>query len=236
MSKGRKPEKQPISKKVQVLLNTSAPPRRERLWKTVPDRLRRQQVGPELLRGPEETSQPLGCVDPGSPAAAATPNRSRSWRKLSRSRRRRPSRRSGTEPFDHVWCVIDGDYGEKIPAGTGQGEAKWIRTGHLYAVLRVLDIASFRGIRQIDYGLRWRHTQPKKTAPGRIIRRASVIFRPSFCISMLPAERAERLRKPGISRGDLPEIQNPCSEIYRLIDAILDSRDGSSRRIPGTSR
>ena len=35
--------------------------------------------------------------------------------------------------------------------------------------------------------------------------------------------RAEKLRKPGIARGDLPERQNPCSEVYLLADAILDT-------------
>jgi hypothetical protein len=34
-------------------------------------------------------------------------------------------------------------------------------------------------------------------------------------------KRAEKLRKPGIKRGDLPEDQNPCSEVYKLARAIL---------------
>lgn len=34
------------------------------------------------------------------------------------------------------------------------------------------------------------------------------------------SKRAEKLRKPGIERGDLPENQNPCSEVYKLIAAI----------------
>ena len=38
-------------------------------------------------------------------------------------------------------------------------------------------------------------------------------------------KRAERLRKPGIDRGELPENQNPCSEVYRLIHEILKHAD-----------
>ena len=32
--------------------------------------------------------------------------------------------------------------------------------------------------------------------------------------------RAEKLRRPGLNRGDLPENQNPCSEVYLLIQAM----------------
>ena len=37
--------------------------------------------------------------------------------------------------------------------------------------------------------------------------------------------RAEKLRKPGINQGLLPENQNPCTEVYRLINAILEIRE-----------
>lgn len=38
-------------------------------------------------------------------------------------------------------------------------------------------------------------------------------------------KRAEKLRKPGIDRGELPENQNPCSEIYKLVNALLGPAD-----------
>ena len=31
---------------------------------------------------------------------------------------------SGTEPFDHVWCIIDGDYGDKITNARNKAKAK----------------------------------------------------------------------------------------------------------------
>jgi hypothetical protein len=34
-------------------------------------------------------------------------------------------------------------------------------------------------------------------------------------------ERAAKLRRPGISRGESTETQNPSSEVYKLINAIL---------------
>ena len=34
------------------------------------------------------------------------------------------SKQSGTEPFSHVWCVIDGDYGSKINAARSCAKSK----------------------------------------------------------------------------------------------------------------
>ena len=44
----------------------------------------------------------------------------------------------------------------------------------------------------------------------------------------IACKRAERLRKPGIDRGEFPENQNPCSEVYKLIHAILGRADQDS--------
>ena len=33
---------------------------------------------------------------------------------------------SGTEPFDEVWCVIDGDYGSKINNARAKGESEGV--------------------------------------------------------------------------------------------------------------
>jgi hypothetical protein len=35
------------------------------------------------------------------------------------------------------------------------------------------------------------------------------------------SQRAKKIRQIGINIGQLPEEQNPCSEVYKLIDAIL---------------
>jgi hypothetical protein len=37
------------------------------------------------------------------------------------------SPQSGTEPFEHVWCVIDGDYGDKIAPARARARANQIK-------------------------------------------------------------------------------------------------------------
>ncbi len=48
-------------------------------------------------------------------------------------------------------------------------------------------------------------------------------MRRHFGLSATSVEVANR--KPGIDRGELPENQNPCSEVYKLIHEILKNAD-----------
>jgi hypothetical protein len=125
MTRGRKPEK-PISKKVQSLLsqlqrrqgvrdlekrflivcedNKSAPNYFEALKKHL-----NLSAASIRIAGSGGNTQPIQVVEEAISLKTEA-----------------ASRRSGTEPFEHVWCVIDGDYGNKIPSARAKATANEI--------------------------------------------------------------------------------------------------------------
>ena len=133
---------------------------------------------------------------------------------------------SGTEPFDEVWCVIDGDYGAKInnarakasahgvelAISTKQNLAHWVLL-HFWrgAATPTIDCDT------VVSSLRKKHL-PK-------YQKGSCDFRTIIENVHDARRRAEKLRKPGIDRGDLPENHDPCTEVYKLINAILAVRE-----------
>lgn len=129
---------------------------------------------------------------------------------------------SGTEPFDQVWCVIDGDYGHKINNARSKAKANGIELAISTKCFEYWILLHFeendistKNCNALVHTLRHKYLpQYEKGACDfhDIVKRVHDACR-----------RAEKLRKPGIDRGDLPEIQNPCSEVYRLINAILNS-------------
>jgi RloB-like protein len=232
MTRGTKPRK-PISKKVQVLLaelqrrqgvrdlerrflivcedNKSAPNYFEALKKHL-----NLSAASIRIAGSGGNTQPLQVVEEAISLKAEA-----------------ASRRSGTLPFAHVWCVIDGDYGEKIPPARAKATTDGIELAISTKCFEYWILLHFEECDKsamdcdgVLRNLRRRHL--KNYQKGKCDFHAIVVH------IDVARERAKRLRKPGISRGDLPEIQNPCSEIYRLIDAILDSRGGGNSQIPVT--
>jgi hypothetical protein len=127
---------------------------------------------------------------------------------------------SGTEPFDEVWCVIDGDYGAKINNARAKAKAKQVELAistkcFEYWILLHFEESAAPTIDcdTIVSSLRKKHL-PK--------------YQKSSCDFLTIVEhvhdarkRAEKLRRPGIDRGDLPENHDPCTEVYKLINAIL---------------
>jgi hypothetical protein len=130
---------------------------------------------------------------------------------------------SGTEPFDQVWCVIDGDYGDKITNARTKATAKRVELAvstkcFEYWVLLHFEEndTSTMDCDGLVRSLKQKHLpryQKGKCDFRNIVERVR-----DAC------QRAERLRRPGIARGDAPEDQNPCSEVYKLVNAILADR------------
>jgi len=128
---------------------------------------------------------------------------------------------SGTEPFSQVWCVIDGDFGPKIHNARKSAESNDIRLAistkcFEYWILLHFEEndSSTMDCEELVRLLRKKHFSnydKGKTSYHDIVKNYDLACR-----------RAEKLRKPGISRGDLPENQNPCSEVYKIVNAIRD--------------
>ena len=127
---------------------------------------------------------------------------------------------SSTEPFDQVWCVIDGDFGAKIANARSKANA--------HGVLLAISNKCF------EYWILLHFEENDKAAADcnglvKTLRKKHLPkyekgkceFEPIVPKVREACARAEKLRKPGIARGDLPEVQNPCSEVYLLINAIL---------------
>ena len=132
------------------------------------------------------------------------------------------SPRSGTVPFDHVWCVIDGDYGAKIPRARAKATANGIELAISTKCFEYWILLHFEesGKPTVDCDGVLRNLRKRNM---KNYQKGQCNFSDIMMHVHVASERAERLRKPGIRRGDLPEIQNPCSEVYRLINAILES-------------
>jgi len=131
---------------------------------------------------------------------------------------------SSTVPFDHVWCVIDGDYGNKIHNARAKANSNEVKLAISTMCFEYWVLLHFEetGKPTIDCDrlvsiLRRSHI--KKYEKGKCDFKDIVKSVHNAC------KRAERLRKPGIDRGELPENQNPCSEVYKLIHEILKHAD-----------
>lgn len=130
---------------------------------------------------------------------------------------------SGTEPFDHVWCVIDGDYGDKINNARAKAKANKVALAistpcfEYWILLHFEESATPAAKCEVVVHLLKKRHLPK-------YEKGTYDFEPIVPRVADARARAERLRKPGIKRGDPPEKQNPCSEVYELVNAILGTR------------
>lgn len=130
------------------------------------------------------------------------------------------SARSGSVPFDQVWCVIDGDYGDKIPNARAKAEAHGIELAISTQCFEYWILLHFeeydRPDADCDAVIRRLKSHVPDYDKGRFAF-SRIVDRVDDAI-----ERARRLRQPGLRRGDPPERQNPCSEVFRLIEAIRE--------------
>jgi len=128
---------------------------------------------------------------------------------------------SGTVPFSQVWCVIDGDSGPKINNARTSAESHDIQLAistkcFEYWILLHFEEndSSTMDCDALVIALRKKHIpnyDKGKTSHQDIVKNV-----------ILACRRAEKLRQPGIERGEMPENQNPCSEVYKLVNAIRD--------------
>ncbi len=130
---------------------------------------------------------------------------------------------SGTEPFDHVWCVIDGDYGTKINNARASATAKGIELAistpcFEYWVLLHFEESAAPTI-DCDAVI---HTLERKKYLANYDK-GKCDFQTIVVNVYEACKRAAKLRKPELLLGTLPEEQNPCSEVYKLVNEILDA-------------
>ena len=128
---------------------------------------------------------------------------------------------SGTEPFSQVWCVIDGDYGTKINNARASANAKEIQLAISNKCFEYWILLHFEESSSPTDDCAGVVSRLKKRIPnydkGFSSYQAIVPDVDSACT------RAEKLRKPGLARGENPEDQNPCTEVYLLVSAIRNS-------------
>ncbi len=127
---------------------------------------------------------------------------------------------SGTEPFRHVWCVIDGDFGPAIKQARTLAKANGI------------ELAISTMCFEYWILLHFEESETSRLDCNAVVRDVRRTHLPRYqkgaCdfSAIVPrvrdaCARAKKLRKPGIVRNDLPEYHNPCSEVYLLIEAIM---------------
>jgi hypothetical protein len=135
-------------------------------------------------------------------------------------RRNSESAESGTEPFSEVWCILDGDYGKKIAVARTKAKTEDIK----------LAISTMC----FEYWLLLHFEENDKSTVDcsglvRLLKKSHVHdYSKGKCdfLAIVPlvhdaCNRASKLRQHGLRRGTLPENQNPCSEVYLLIEEIL---------------
>jgi RloB-like protein len=131
------------------------------------------------------------------------------------------SPKSGTEPFDQVWCVIDGDYGDKINNARAKARANRVKLAISTMCFEYWVLLHFEesDTSTMDCDALVRSLKSKHLPQYE---KGTCDFHDIVKCVRDACKRAEKLRKPGIKRRELPEIQNPCSEVYKLVNAILD--------------
>lgn len=130
---------------------------------------------------------------------------------------------SGTEPFGDVWCVIDGDYGKKIPTARSKAEASNVNLAISTKCFEYWILLHFQEYDKptVDCDGLVKELKRKSRIPD--YEKGKCDFSTIVVRAHDASARAKRLRMPGIRRGELPEDQNPCGEVYKLIDAIFKS-------------
>lgn len=133
---------------------------------------------------------------------------------------------SATEPFDETWCIIDGDFGSAINNARRRAEANGVKLAistqcfEYWILLHFAESAvPSPNCDAVVSSLKRDHYagySKGKCDFSNIVSNAREAM-----------ARARRLRR----KDELPENQNPCSDVYLLIEAILDNYSSHS---PGT--
>jgi len=127
---------------------------------------------------------------------------------------------SGTLPFDQVWCVIDGDYGDKIRNARAKAAKHHVKLAistpcFEYWILLHFEESAASAVNcdAVVRLLRKKHQPSYEKGSCDFVDIVKRVDDASI--------RANRLRQTRLH--DLPENHNPCSELYKLVNGILAS-------------
>lgn len=126
---------------------------------------------------------------------------------------------SGTEPYQQVWCVIDGDFGTKIANARASAKAHGIDLAVSTKCFEYWILLHFVESNQPTINCEQTVSTLKNNGLPEYDK-GKFEFATVVPNAEIAAQRAKKLREPGLERGDLPEDQNPCSEVYKLIEAL----------------
>jgi len=125
---------------------------------------------------------------------------------------RKPS--SGSVPFDEVWCVIDGDFRDKIANARTKATANRIKLAVSTMCFEYWVLLHFEENNKSACNSKQQEHWLKKHVPAYT--KGKCDFLPIVAKVRDARTRAAKLRR----KEDLPEKQNPCSDVYLLIDAL----------------
>jgi hypothetical protein len=128
---------------------------------------------------------------------------------------------NGGDPFEEVWCVIDGDFGNKIASARKKAKANKVQLAISTMCFEYWVLLHFEENDKMAKNCKDHVKLLKKHLPK--YDKGKCDFVPIVTKVRDACKRAEKLRKPGIDRGDLPENQNPCSEVYLLVKSLKDA-------------
>ena len=126
---------------------------------------------------------------------------------------------SGTEGFERVWCVVDGDYGDAVQVARVRAEEQGIQLAVSTMCFEYWVLLHFEenNIPTEDCDAIIKTIKKRKYIPN--YDKGKFDFTTIVGNFRSARDRAEKLRRIG-AQGR-PEDCNPCSDLYLLIDDIL---------------
>jgi RloB-like protein len=128
------------------------------------------------------------------------------------------------DPYDQVWCVIDGEHGPKIPNARHSAIANQIRLAVTTMCFEYWILLHFEessrskpDCQGVIADLKHNHLSDYE--------KGNTSFDPIVKLVKVAAQRARKLRSIGKPIHVYPEDHNPCSELYLLIDSIFDPHE-----------
>lgn len=123
---------------------------------------------------------------------------------------------SSTTPFDEVWCVIDGDNREKLREARSEAQKSGIRLAitnpcfEYWILLHFEDCGkAFSNCDKAGEYLKKRGHAPEYAKNNSDFRKIV----PNFNAAVSNSEKRRRI-------GELPESQNPCSDLHLLLNIL----------------
>lgn len=129
---------------------------------------------------------------------------------------------SGSTPFDEVWCLIDGDYGNAIDNARSSAVANDVFLAVSNKCFEYWVLLHFRECTTptIDCDTIVKMVRSKDCIPG--YSKGGCDYSMAMPNVNVACDRAKKLREDGIARGcRKPEDQNPCTEVYKLVNSLL---------------